>query len=293
MKPLAYYHVDVFSDKPLSGNGLIVFPEAAALGTELMQRITQEMRQFESIFLQDLSGSAVTARVFTCEEELDFAGHPVLGAAAILHDLYAKDKDVAHWNIKLNVKTVHVSTQFKKGVYESWMNQGIPEFGVTLSAAETKEIMEVMNLSADDLYPGHLPVMVSTGLPYLLLPLQHNAVNAKIKITDLEDRLRAFGAKFIGTLNIPDLSIRTWDNSGQVEDIATGSLVGPCGAYLVKKGVKSANEIIEFKQGYNLGRPSQLLVKALEKDGLINDVYVGGDVCKIARGYLEANLTVD
>jgi trans-2,3-dihydro-3-hydroxyanthranilate isomerase len=76
---LSYYHVDVFSDQPLSGNGLIVFPERGNLNSEQMQRLTQEMRQFESIFLQArATGSAYDARIFTMEEELGFAGHPVL-----------------------------------------------------------------------------------------------------------------------------------------------------------------------------------------------------------------------
>ena len=39
-----------------------------------------------------------------------------------------------------------------------------------------------------------------------------------------QDFMEGFGAKFIGTLDIPSLSIRTWDNAGKVEDIATGSL---------------------------------------------------------------------
>ena len=82
---LAFRHVDVFSDQPLSGNGLSVFWDASALTPDLMQRITQEMRQFESIFLtQTEDASTYRARIFTMEEELDFAGHPILGAAGVL-----------------------------------------------------------------------------------------------------------------------------------------------------------------------------------------------------------------
>ncbi len=84
---LEYHHVDVFAREPLSGNGLIVFPDAGALTTATMQRVTQEMRQFESIFLAATpEPHRVRARVFTMEEELPFAGHPALGAACALHE---------------------------------------------------------------------------------------------------------------------------------------------------------------------------------------------------------------
>src|SRR6187399_2175760 len=99
MKAMPYYHVDVFSSRPFAGNGLIVFPKAGGLSTEDMQVLTQEMRQYESIFLtsiggdgdgegtgstagghgigdgagiagrHDSEGTAVHARIFTCTEE--------------------------------------------------------------------------------------------------------------------------------------------------------------------------------------------------------------------------------
>jgi trans-2,3-dihydro-3-hydroxyanthranilate isomerase len=74
---LKYHHVDAFSSKPLSGNGVTVFRLREALSTAVMQELTRGMRQFESIFvLQKARSQAVRAWVFTMEEELDFAGHP-------------------------------------------------------------------------------------------------------------------------------------------------------------------------------------------------------------------------
>jgi hypothetical protein len=48
---IGYRHMDVFSSEPLSGNGLNVFETTEELPTDLMQALTREMRQFESIFL--------------------------------------------------------------------------------------------------------------------------------------------------------------------------------------------------------------------------------------------------
>ena len=85
LRTLPFSLVDVFAREPLSGNGLSVFLLDDELPTLAMQRITQEMRQFETIFLRRIDGtSRFNTRIFTMEEELPFAGHPVIGAAALL-----------------------------------------------------------------------------------------------------------------------------------------------------------------------------------------------------------------
>ena len=74
-----YFQVDVFASTSLNGNGLSVFPRAEQWDAERMQAITREMRQFESIFLMHADHDGAEARIFTVEEELPFAGHPLLG----------------------------------------------------------------------------------------------------------------------------------------------------------------------------------------------------------------------
>src|ERR1700733_1379006 len=88
---LGYQHVDVFSRRAFQGNGLVVVLDAENLSTAMMQELTREVRQFETAFLAgvDLPGRSARLRIFTEDEELDFAGHPVLGAAAVLHSLLA------------------------------------------------------------------------------------------------------------------------------------------------------------------------------------------------------------
>jgi Phenazine biosynthesis-like protein len=86
---LGYRHVDVFSRRALQGNGLVVVLAAENLSAAVMQDLTREVRQFETAFLAgvDLPGRSARLRIFTEDEELGFAGHPVLGAAAVLHTL--------------------------------------------------------------------------------------------------------------------------------------------------------------------------------------------------------------
>ena len=86
---LGYRHVDVFSRRALKGNGLAVVLDAENLSAAVMQELTREVRQFETAFLTgvDLPGRSARLRIFTEDKELDFAGHPVLGTAAVLHTL--------------------------------------------------------------------------------------------------------------------------------------------------------------------------------------------------------------
>ena len=267
MKNSPFYHVDVFSAEPFSGNGLTVFTESEAFDKEIMQNLTKEMRQFESIFLQKRASNKMRAFVFTCEEELDFAGHPILGAAAVLHDLDPSAEEKAEWEFELNKKTVTVITERKGSIFFAVMNQGMVQFGKTLGIDESASLLDCIGLSAEDLYPGCLPTVISTGLPYLLFPLQKNILKSKIRVSDFEERIQPFGAKFIGLLEIPTLILRTGDNKGEVEDIATGSLAGVAGAYLVKNGFQKSNSVFQLNQGSNLGRPSQLFVEVKMKNG--------------------------
>ena len=63
----------------MAGNGLAVVRSEISLEADTMLRIAQELRQFETIFLFDVVDGGAEARIFTPEEELGFAGHPVLG----------------------------------------------------------------------------------------------------------------------------------------------------------------------------------------------------------------------
>jgi PhzF family phenazine biosynthesis protein len=93
--------VDVFAKQKLSGNGLTIFYEFDDLATKQMQSLTLEMRQFESIFLSTKNG-IFNARIFTAEEELDFAGHPLIGLAAHLHEEYGVNSS-HDWDVEIKV----------------------------------------------------------------------------------------------------------------------------------------------------------------------------------------------
>jgi trans-2,3-dihydro-3-hydroxyanthranilate isomerase len=287
-RTLPFGLVDVFARAPLSGNGLCVFllaDELPELTAPAMQRITQEMRQFETIFLRRSEGTGrFQARIFTMEEELPFAGHPILGAAAFLHaELFSVQLAVSFDFVTL-ARNIPAASRRVGEAYLAEMDQGAAVLNGPIARGENNPFLEALNLTASDLAPGLPLQVVSTGLPYLIVPIRANLERARIVAADFEALLFRAGARFVYVLDVDRREGRTWDNAGRVEDIATGSAAGPAAAYLVRHGLASPGEDIVLAQGRFLGRPSEL--HAAVTGGPDLQVTVKGQVCFVGRGTL-------
>ena len=226
----AHHLVQDFAERVLAGNGLAVFPDSRGLSPAAMQALTRELKQFESIFLtpQD-THNAFSARVFTVEEELPFAGHPILGAAALLHQLHG-GKSEAEWLLQLPEKQVRIVTRrHGKGLYAE-MDQGPAEFGQVLDDAAADYFAAAFGSERDRRFAAQV---VSTGLPYLLLPVTATGLATAKQRESLDDALAGIGAAFVFLMDVDAREGRTWDPLGVVEDVATGSAAGPLAAWRV------------------------------------------------------------
>jgi PhzF family phenazine biosynthesis protein len=279
---LEFRHVDVFTDTPLTGNGLIVlFADPGGLQADVLISLTAEMRQFELIVVDaEPTGDRVSARIFTAQEELPFAGHPVIGGAAALHERHAPSEPLRSWVFVIAGREIAVHSERTERYYEAAMNQGVPVLGPPLENPALAGLAFALNLRSGDLCP--LPAqVVSTGLPYLIVPVTRRGLErGRIVVDDFEPRLAGVGAKFVYVFDPDEREGRTWDNAGAVEDIATGSAAGPAAAYLMGHGLASQDEAIIVKQGRFLGRPSQIAVTP-DRSG---ELWVGGPVAPVARG---------
>src|SRR6266446_3462494 len=105
-----FVQLDVFTQTPLSGNPLAIFPDARGLTDAEMQALAREMNLSETTFI--LPRDAATearegkrVRIFTVAEELPFAGHPTLGTALHMRttecdpDSKAADEVTLHLNV--------------------------------------------------------------------------------------------------------------------------------------------------------------------------------------------------
>jgi trans-2,3-dihydro-3-hydroxyanthranilate isomerase len=75
---------------------------------------------------------------------------------------------------------------------------------------------------------------------------------------------------------------------GILEDPATGSASGALGAYLVHNGVVqvAGQTDIVIEQGYEIDRPSRILVQIESDDDAIQEVKVGGQCVMVVEGSL-------
>jgi trans-2,3-dihydro-3-hydroxyanthranilate isomerase len=283
---LAYHQVDVFAAAPYVGNGLAVFPAEGGLTVRQMQTIAQELRQFESIFLARVGeGNEVRARIFTVEEELPFAGHPILGASAVLHHEHRRTEDQSAWLFRLAARDVRVTSWLMPHGYRARMEQGTAHFSPPLKRKEEAAFLKALGLTGNDRHPD-LPLQtVSTGLPYLILPVRGGIDRARIRHPTFEALLASVGAKFVYVLDPDAPEGRTWDNAGLQEDVATGSAAGPAGAYLVQHAGRPAEESFTIRQGARAGRPCELHV-LVRREGQSLLVDVEGDIVLIGQGHL-------
>src|ERR1041385_5823201 len=82
MSTYRYRIVDVFTTRQFEGNPLAVFPNAEGLDRATMQRIARELNLSETVFIFP----PARLRIFTPLIELDFAGHPTIGAGFVMLD---------------------------------------------------------------------------------------------------------------------------------------------------------------------------------------------------------------
>lgn len=293
MKKLKYYMIDVFAEKRFSGNQLAVFTDGSGLSGETMQSMAREVNFSETTFI--LSGDADKAiynvRIFTPEYEVPFAGHPTLGTAYVIRNMLCKGLgDVITLNLEAGRIPVTLSAS-PEGPDIYWMRQIEPEFQDILPI---EDLLPVLGLNRDD-YDDKFPIQqVSTGLPHIIVPIKSLDALRRIKLHtqnyyQLIDRtwaknIQVFCPEAHGDLN--GISTRMFtDYLGIPEDPATGSGNGCLAGYLVRHRYFGSDAIdVRSEQGYEMGRPSLLHLKASLKEGHI-EVNVGGSVVPIAEGF--------
>lgn len=284
-----FHHVDVFTAAAYAGNSLAVFVDPPPLTTGQMRRITGELRHFETIFVRT-GEDAVRARVFDLLDELDFAGHPVLGAGAVLHSLCdAPPGEERRWTFTLAAGPVWVTTRrHADGHVSALLDQGRPEVVCGPAPADLPAIAGALGLTSADLDPTLPPEVLSTGLRYLVVPVRDGVALAAARISHpaFDRFLAGLGAQFAYVLDATAVEGRHWNNDGLLEDVATGSAAGCVAAYLMRHGRAEHGVELSLAQGRFVGRPSRIAITAYGRPDAVERVTVGGDVTLVGTGRL-------
>jgi len=293
---MEFYIVDVFAEDKYAGNQLaVIFGEGvASLSDAEMQQIAQEMNYSETSFIPSskTEDGGYDVRIFTPQKELPFAGHPTLGTAYIMQQEIIK-KPLEQIILNLGIGQIPVTlTQDKDGDEILWMQQNKPEFYHTLEGDLVAQALGLDIAEIDSRFPIQ---EVSTGIPFILVPLTNLAALKKAKV-NLESYSKLM--EITHSTEILVFSPEPYSPENQIsarmfapalgipEDPATGSANGCLAGYLIKHSYFGQDQIeVKVEQGYEINRPSILYLKARQVADTI-EVRVGGKVVKVAKGEL-------
>jgi trans-2,3-dihydro-3-hydroxyanthranilate isomerase len=273
---LPYEIVDVFTDRPFTGNPLAVVFEAHSLATDQMQTLAREYNLSETVFLLPPTrpGATYRARIFTPVDELPFAGHPSVGAAvtAVRRGLAAPGKVVQECGAGLLPIEVADGTATLTG--------GTPTVGPELDPGP---LLAAAGLTWAD-FAGPAPRETSCGLPWPFLSVRPDAVARARPNLGADPNL---------------VSVFAWDpetrtahtrvfapDRGVSEDPATGSAALAFGVWLVASGLVPGDGESGYtiRQGAEIHRPSLLEGTVTAVDGVAVSATVTGHVIEVARG---------
>jgi len=283
---LRFHYVDVFTDRPYSGNPLAVFIEEGGLTDRQRQAIAREVGFSETTFVDPVPDQGRwKVRIFTPDKEIPFAGHPTLGTTEIISRYLSPG--ATRLILSLGVGPLPVVRENDLWV----MDQNPPVFGPVFS--DRSRVASLLTLAEADLDPG-LPIRhASTGLSCLVIPLAGSEALNRCQVNHpaYEKWLREIGpgnlAAFTRGSADPScaLSMRVFvDDTGFGEDPATGSAAGNLSGYFVEHGVFGPDRLKAVaSQGDQIGRPSRLHLEAWREEEKIR-VRVGGSAVPVASG---------
>jgi trans-2,3-dihydro-3-hydroxyanthranilate isomerase len=274
--------LDVFTDHPLTGNGLAVVHDADDVDDETMLGFARETRLSETTFVQHATehGADYRNRIWMTTGELDFAGHPSLGTAVAV--ARARGEREARYVQQTRAGLQPIEVELATHVARASMLQEPADLGAEVDPGQA---LAPLGLEAADVHPELPPQIVSTGIAHLMVPVR--GADALDRVAPDLTALR----ELLGTVRCTCAYLAFCEPERQAararsffletaavaEDPATGSAAGPLMAYLhARAGVAR----LTIEQGVEMGRPSRLECEAGER------VRVAGDAVVVLEGSL-------
>lgn len=302
--PLDYHILDVFTERAYGGNPLAVVLEADRLTTPEMQAIAREFNLSETVFVLKPTSPGHTARVriFTPSREIPFAGHPTLGAAALLAELRMPAVNGEHDAIialEEEIGSVRVGIRLRTGAaaFGEFDAPMVPEKVGVMS--ELEEIAGALGLIPNELgFENHKPMLLKGSSAFAYVPVANLEAMSKVRVTPMH-WARAFTdrsvdgvylytrqcvrgqSSFHARMFAPDLGIP--------EDPATGSAaIGFAHVVHDFDDLPDGVHRRTIEQGMEMGRPSAISLVMTVMRGRLETIRIGGHAVRVAEGRLLA-----
>lgn len=272
--------VDVFGERPLTGNPLAVVVDSDGLSTEEMLELTRWLGFSETTFLlpPTTTEADYRVRIFTLAGELPFAGHPTLGSCHVWRTITGSTENEIVQECGAGLVGLEVDGDILSFEAPALINDGpvSDEHVADLSLVLGIDPTDVVTARWVDNGPGWVGILLDTADAVLDLrpDFSKNPGGGKIDIgvagmfpegSEFRYEVRAF---FSG------------ERGQMLEDPVTGSLNASIAQWLLAEGRVTAPYVA--RQGTAMGR-----LGSIEITGDPSSVWVGGRVFDIVSGQIE------
>jgi trans-2,3-dihydro-3-hydroxyanthranilate isomerase len=295
-----FFTLDVFAETALAGNPLAVVLDSAGLDGDRMQAIAREFNLSETVFVLEPADPINTARVriFTAAREMPFAGHPTVGAAALIAHIRAPELLAAQdMRIVLEegIGDVVCEVRHRKGraLAAKFDLPQLPQ-RLDVSPPPIEEIAHGLRLRPEDIgFDRHEPSLFTAGAPYLFVPVRSMDAIGRARPADMRWNADGGPATFLYTSDVvqPGSAYHArmfaggW---GVAEDPATGSAAAAFAGVIVAFDRPSdAEQVLTIEQGFEMGRPSLITLRLEVERGELRSASIGGGAVIVSSGTLE------
>jgi len=300
---LPFHTLDVFTTERFGGNALAVVLEADGLTPSRMQMIAREFNISETVFVLKASspGHSARVRIFTPGAEVPFAGHPTVGAAALLAGLRTQGGDgerdaIVVLEQEIGVVRVGVRLKPRQAAFAEF---DAPRLAVSDGEpAHIDQLAAALDLSPSDIgFESHRPMRYQAGNGFALVPIATLAAIGRARVVAHHWSAALGGGNIIGAYLYTRQTVgvgaafhaRMFAPAvGIAEDPATGS-AAVCLAAAIHRFDKPADGLRRcvIEQGYEMGRPSLIELALDIRRGELASARIGGHAVRVMSGVIE------
>jgi trans-2,3-dihydro-3-hydroxyanthranilate isomerase len=300
---LKFHTLDVFTDRRFGGNPLAVVLDSDGLSDAQMQAIAREFNLSETVFLQTATRPAHSAkmRIFTPRSEIPFAGHPTIGTATLLAELMAPshngERD-ALVVLEQGIGTVRVGARFRSGA-APFAEFDAPKLPAAAGVLPPDDILAAgLGLIPSEVgFENHTPLCYAAGNTFAFVPVVSLDAIRRARVNGAHWE-RAFEQQGVAGVYVYTRQCEHMSSAFHVrmfapqvgipEDPATGSAaVGLAGIVHQFDGLPDGTHRRIVEQGYEMGRPSQIVLTLVVTGGKLTTVRIGGSAVRVSEGTIE------
>jgi len=264
------HRLAAFAAAPGGGNPAGVWIGDTLPAITEMQRIAAEVGASETAFIAPRRGDVRTVRYFSPEVEVSFCGHATIASGAAIGSVDGPGR----YDFETAIGTVRVEVRMDDGEQRVALESVEPSHR-PIDPDRLGEYLIALRWDATMLDDWLPPALAYAGAWHLVLLLCERATLAALDY-DFDALKALMQADGLTTLQLAwrederRFHVRNpFPVGGVVEDPATGAAAAALGGYLRALGRVETPARVTIEQGYDMGRPSRILVDVPANGGIV------------------------